>query len=132
MGWRLRIEHTTRVTYSGPVLTSFNEARMTPLTLPTQTTMDARVTAGPGAPVWTYNDYWGSYVSVFDLPEAHDELLILRDRDGGDRAVSRHPRRARAPGLGGAARAGAARPAARVPAADPADHGDGGRSSTRP
>ena len=50
MGWRLRIEHTTQVTYSGPVLTSFNEARMTPLTLPTQTTMDARVTAGPGAP----------------------------------------------------------------------------------
>jgi transglutaminase-like putative cysteine protease len=77
VGWRLRIEHTTRVTYSGPVLTSFNEARMTPLTLPTQTTMDARVTAGPGAPVWTYNDYWGSYVSVFDLPEAHDGLLIL-------------------------------------------------------
>jgi len=76
VGWRLRIEHTTRVTYSGPVLTSFNEARMTPLTLPTQTTMDARVTAGPGAPVWTYNDYWGSYVSVFDLPEAHDGLLI--------------------------------------------------------
>ena len=76
MGWRLRIEHTTRVTYSGPVLTSFNEARMTPLTLPTQTTTDARVTAGPGAPVWTYNDYWGSYVSVFELPEAHDGLLI--------------------------------------------------------
>jgi len=76
MGWRLRIEHTTRVTYSGPVLTSFNEARMTPLTLPTQTTLDARVTAGPGAPVWTYSDYWGTYVSVFDLPEAHDGLLI--------------------------------------------------------
>jgi len=76
VGWRLRIEHTTQVTYSGSVLTSFNEARMTPLTLPTQTTMDARVTAGPGAPVWTYSDYWGSYVSVFDLPEAHDGLLI--------------------------------------------------------
>ena len=76
MAWRLRIEHTTRVTYTGPVLTSFNEARMTPLTLPTQTTLDARVTAGPGAPVWTYNDYWGTNVSVFELPEAHDGLLI--------------------------------------------------------
>jgi transglutaminase-like putative cysteine protease/DNA-binding MarR family transcriptional regulator len=76
MAWRLRIEHTTRVTYSGPVLTSFNEARMTPLTLPTQTTLDARVTAGPDAPVWTYNDYWGTYVSVFDLPEPHGDLLI--------------------------------------------------------
>ncbi len=76
MGWRLRVEHTTRVTYAGPVLTSFNEARMTPLTLPTQTTLESRVTAGPGVPVWTYNDYWGTYVSVFDLPDPHDDLLI--------------------------------------------------------
>ena len=77
MGWRLRIEHTTAVRYSGAVLTSFNEARMTPLTLPSQTTLESRVTAGPGTvPVWTYSDYWGSYVSVFDLPEAHDDLEI--------------------------------------------------------
>jgi transglutaminase-like putative cysteine protease len=77
VGWRLRIEHTTTVRYSGPVLTSFNEARMTPLTLPSQTTLESRVIAGPGVvPVWTYSDYWGSYVSVFDLPEAHDDLQI--------------------------------------------------------
>jgi transglutaminase-like putative cysteine protease len=76
VGWRLRIEHTTRVKYAGPVLTSFNEARMTPLTLPTQTTLESRVTVGPGVPVWTYNDYWGTYVSAFDLPDAHDDLLI--------------------------------------------------------
>jgi transglutaminase-like putative cysteine protease len=75
-GWRIRIEHTTRVRYTGPVLASFNEARMTPLTLPTQTTLESRLIAGPGVPVWTYNDYWGSYVSVFDLPEPHDDLLI--------------------------------------------------------
>ena len=76
MGWRLRIEHTTRVRYSGAVLISFNEARMTPLTLPTQITLESRVTVGPGVPVWTYNDYWGTYVSVFDLPDPHDDLLI--------------------------------------------------------
>jgi transglutaminase-like putative cysteine protease len=76
VSWRLRIEHTTRVTYTGPVLTSFNEARMTPLTLATQTTLESRVTAGAGVPVWTYVDYWGTFVSVFDLPEAHDDLLI--------------------------------------------------------
>lgn len=76
MTWRLRIEHTTRVTYSAPVQSSFNEARMTPLTLPTQTTLEARVAAGAGAPVWTYNDYWGTYVSVFEQPDPHDELLI--------------------------------------------------------
>ena len=76
MGWRLRIEHTTSVTYAAPVLTSFNEARMTPLTLPTQTTHQARVTVGPGVPVWTYNDYWGTHVTAFDLPDPHDGLLI--------------------------------------------------------
>jgi transglutaminase-like putative cysteine protease len=76
VGWRLRIEHTTNVTYVGPVVTSFNEARMTPLTLPTQTTLESRVTAGPGVAVWTYSDYWGSYVSVFDMPEPHGDLEI--------------------------------------------------------
>jgi transglutaminase-like putative cysteine protease len=76
VGWRLRIEHITSVRYAGPVLTSFNEARMTPMTLPTQITLESRVTAGPGVPVWTYNDYWGTFVSVFDLPEAHDDLVI--------------------------------------------------------
>jgi transglutaminase-like putative cysteine protease len=76
VGWRLRIEHSTNVKYARPVLTSFNEARMTPMTLPTQTTLESRVTVGPGVPVWTYNDYWGTYVSVFDLPDPHDDLLI--------------------------------------------------------
>jgi len=76
VGWRLRIEHITHVTYAGPIVTSFNEARMTPLTLPTQITHEARVTAGPGVPVWTYSDYWGTFVSVFDLPEPHDNLVI--------------------------------------------------------
>jgi transglutaminase-like putative cysteine protease len=76
MGWRIRIEHTTKVRYAGPVLTSFNEARMTPLTLPSQMTLESRVTAGPGVPVWTYSDYWGTFVSVFDVPEPHDDLMI--------------------------------------------------------
>jgi transglutaminase-like putative cysteine protease len=75
-GWRLRVVHTTRVGYASPVRTSFNEARMTPLTLPTQMTLESRVVVGGGAQVWTYNDYWGSYVSVFDLPEPHSDLTI--------------------------------------------------------
>jgi transglutaminase-like putative cysteine protease len=64
------------VRYEGPVLASLNEARMTPLTLPTQITLESRVTAGAGVPVWTYSDYWGTFVSVFDLEEAHDDLVI--------------------------------------------------------
>ena len=34
MGWRLKVVHTTRVSYTAPVRASFNEARMTPLTTP--------------------------------------------------------------------------------------------------
>jgi len=76
MGWRLRVVHTTEVSYSGPVRTSFNEVRMTPLTIPAQVTLESRVTAGAGVPVWTYCDYWGTYVSAFDISEPHDRLSI--------------------------------------------------------
>jgi len=76
VGWRLRVVHTTRVSYTEPVRTSFNEARMTPLTLPTQITLDTKVAAGPGVPVWTYCDYWGTFVSVFEISEPHRELSI--------------------------------------------------------
>jgi transglutaminase-like putative cysteine protease len=76
MGWRLRVQHTTEVRYTAPVQTSFNEVRMTPLTLPTQTTLEARVSVSGGTPVWTYSDYWGTFVSVFDIAEPHEELVI--------------------------------------------------------
>ena len=76
MGWRLRVAHTTQVTYTGPVRASFNEVRMTPLTLPTQITLESRVSAGPGVPVWTYCDYWGTFVSVFDIGEPHESLTV--------------------------------------------------------
>ena len=76
MGWRLRVVHTTTVTYTEPVRASFNEVRMTPLTLPSQVTLESRVSAGPGVPVWTYSDYWGTYVSVFDITDPHRDLVI--------------------------------------------------------
>ena len=48
MGWRLQVVHTTQVSYTAPVRASFNEARMTPLTLPAQVTLESRITAGRG------------------------------------------------------------------------------------
>jgi transglutaminase-like putative cysteine protease len=70
------VVHTTQVSYSAPVRASFNEARMTPLTIPAQVTLESRVTAGPGVPVWTYCDYWGTFVSVFDITEPHTSLVV--------------------------------------------------------
>ncbi|KPI23826.1 transglutaminase domain-containing protein [Actinobacteria bacterium OK074] len=73
---RLRIKHTTRVEYAQPAASSHNEVRMTPLTLPGQTTLDGRVLVNPSTPTWAYWDYWGTQVTGFDLMEPHDHLTI--------------------------------------------------------
>jgi transglutaminase-like putative cysteine protease len=76
MSWRLRVVHTTKVSYTEPVRASFNEVRMTPLTLPSQFVLESKVSAGSGVPIWTYADYWGTYVSVFDITDPHQSLVI--------------------------------------------------------
>jgi transglutaminase-like putative cysteine protease len=76
MGRRLRIRHTTRVTYDGDARASYNEVRMAPLTLPGQTALENRFEVRPAVPVWTYWDYWGSEVRSFDLQAAHHELTL--------------------------------------------------------
>jgi len=73
---RLRIKHTTRVSYAQAAVSSHNEVRMTPLTLPGQTTLDARVTVTPVATTWSYWDYWGTQVTGFDLMDPHADLTI--------------------------------------------------------
>ncbi|MFF4691822.1 transglutaminase domain-containing protein [Streptomyces sp. NPDC001307] len=73
---RLRIRHVTRVSYAQAAVSSHNEVRMTPLTLPGQTTLDARVTVGPAAATWSYWDYWGTQVTGFDLMDPHSDLTI--------------------------------------------------------
>ncbi|MCX5049825.1 MULTISPECIES: transglutaminase family protein [unclassified Streptomyces] len=76
MARRLRIKHTTRVSYAQPAASSHNEVRMTPLTLPGQTTLDARVTVSPATATWSYWDYWGTQVTGFDLMDPHGNLTI--------------------------------------------------------
>lgn len=73
---RLRIRHVTRVAYAQPAASSHNEVRMTPLTLPSQTTLDARVLVNPSTPTWSYWDYWGTQVTGFDLMDPHADLTI--------------------------------------------------------
>ena len=75
-GWRLRITHRTHVTYHGSARASYNEARMSPPTLPRQTTLASRLTTDSQAPIWSYRDYWGTQVSAFDVMAPHEELVI--------------------------------------------------------
>lgn len=76
MTTRLRVNHLTRYRYGGTVRTSYNEARMTPLSTPGQTTIDARFDVRPAARTFRYWDYWGTMVHAFDVHAPHDELLI--------------------------------------------------------
>jgi transglutaminase-like putative cysteine protease len=76
MGWRLRIKHVTGFTYAGTAHASYNEARMTPLTMPGQTTLFSQVECVPGATTWRYRDYWGTQVTVFDLQRPHQQLRV--------------------------------------------------------
>ena len=76
MSWLLEIVHETRVRYQGAARASYNEARMTPLTLPSQTALQTRVSVGNGTPVWAYHDYWGTVVSSFDIQAPHNELTV--------------------------------------------------------
>jgi transglutaminase-like putative cysteine protease len=76
VGWRLEIVHKTLVRYEGTARASYNEARMTPVTLPTQTALETRLWTAAGTSVWPYRDYWGTLVSSFDIQAPHGELSL--------------------------------------------------------
>lgn len=83
MGWRLRIKHVTGFGYSGTAQASYNEARLTPLTLaaadgqPGQTTLFSHVETAPSTSTQRYWDYWGSQVTAFDLQRPHQQLKVI-------------------------------------------------------
>jgi transglutaminase-like putative cysteine protease len=78
MSWRLTIDHVTGFTYAGTAHDSYNEARMTPMTTPSQITLYSNVEVAPAAAAstWRYLDYWGSQVTVFDLHRPHGQLRV--------------------------------------------------------
>lgn len=77
MSIRLRVVHTTAFTYGAPVTSSYNEARLTPQTTTTQTTLEAVVRTDPPSNVQRYHDYWGTEVTAFDLHRPHDRLQVV-------------------------------------------------------
>jgi transglutaminase-like putative cysteine protease len=73
---RLRIEHVTGFRYPGDVSASYNEARMLPGTTDSQFVLSSSLEIDPGTSVNSYVDYFGTRVSAFDVPSAHDRLTI--------------------------------------------------------
>jgi transglutaminase-like putative cysteine protease len=76
MSWRLQVSHTTGYRYEGEVLSSYNEARITPLTDPDQLTIDSSVDISPPARPYRYWDYWGCLVHAFDVHVPHRQLVV--------------------------------------------------------
>ena len=74
MSWMLRIEHRSTYRYGDEVLSSYNEARMTPLTTDRQTAVESRVEVEPRSRSYRYLDYWASVVDVFDIHVPHTTL----------------------------------------------------------
>jgi transglutaminase-like putative cysteine protease len=94
VSWRLRIRHITGFTYAGTAQASYNEARMTPLTEPGQTTLFSQIECAPVTATWRYRDYWGTAVTAFDLQRPHAQLRVTAtslvetdDRDGSDPTI---------------------------------------------
>ena len=77
MSWRIRVEHHSRYLYAGLVDSSYNEARITPMTTPWQLVLDARVEVVPENQPLRYLDYWGTVVHSFDLQQPHREMTII-------------------------------------------------------
>jgi transglutaminase-like putative cysteine protease len=76
MSWRIAIRHRTGYHYDGGAASSYNEARITPLTTHRQTVMEAVVSVSPRVPVFRYVDYWGTFVDAFDIQEPHTDLVV--------------------------------------------------------
>jgi transglutaminase-like putative cysteine protease len=76
MSWRLQVHHTTGYHYAGEVVSSYNEARITPLTDTSQLTIDAVVDISPTARAYRYWDYWGCLVHAFDVHVPHQRLVV--------------------------------------------------------
>lgn len=76
MSWRISIKHTSEYLYESDVVASYNEARMSPLSSPTQTVIESALRVIPHVSTYKYFDYWGSLVHAFDIHESHRKLKI--------------------------------------------------------
>ena len=75
-GWTVAVRHRTAYSYAGEVHSSYNEARVTPLTTHAQEVLDAATAVEPAATVLRYWDYWGTLVDAFDVHQPHRALAV--------------------------------------------------------
>jgi transglutaminase-like putative cysteine protease len=76
MAWRIAITHTTGYRYRREVTSSYNEARITPISSDRQLVLESSVAVSPSAVAFRYWDYWGTLVHAFDIHVPHTELSV--------------------------------------------------------
>lgn len=76
MSWRIATEHRSTYRYGEPVVTSFNEARISPAASRGQRVIESHVAVDPVTPLFTYVDYWSTLVVAFDVGEPHSTLTV--------------------------------------------------------
>ena len=77
VSWEIGVRHQSGYVYEAPVSSSYNEARMTPMSTRSQQTRDMRLEVSPGIDgLLRYTDYWGTAVDAFDVHRPHSELLV--------------------------------------------------------
>jgi transglutaminase-like putative cysteine protease len=72
----LKIEHLTTFRYATEVVSSYNEARLSPAWLPRQRVLDSRIDITPISWRTTYRDYWESEVVAFEVFQPHTALSV--------------------------------------------------------
>lgn len=77
MSWRLEVHHSTTYRYTGNVSSSYNEARLTPVTGPRQTVLSSSLEVLPRVTPFRYIDAFGTTVHSFDLHQPHDHLTVV-------------------------------------------------------
>lgn len=75
--WRVEVHHSTTYRYAGEVDSSYNEARLTPVTGPRQTVLSSSLEVWPRVTPYRYLDAFGTTVHSFDLHQPHDHLTVI-------------------------------------------------------
>lgn len=73
------IRHTTEYDYSASITESMMELYMQPRSDGFQNCLSFTLTVEPPAKVTSYRDYTGNILHHFDIPQSHDQLLILAE-----------------------------------------------------
>jgi len=76
---RLHVRHLTRFDYSGPVVLTHNDTRITPMETGLQRVLDARIQVSPECPVGMHRDHFGNIVHHFNIATELEWLEITSE-----------------------------------------------------